>query len=87
MKAKAPKMRAKSLLGEVEAGRFVSRLTPDRRRELVAVAEATVVRDSRINLRLSSRDLELLKRQAAREGLPYQTYLASVLHKVATGQR
>jgi predicted DNA binding CopG/RHH family protein len=80
-------MRAKSLLGEVEAGRFVSRLTPDRRRELVAVAEATVVRDSRINLRLSSRDLELLKRQAAREGLPYQTYLASVLHKVATGQR
>lgn len=75
------------LLASVERGEWVSRLTPKRRNELAAAATATLRRDERINLRISSRDLELLKRQAAREGLPHQTYIASVLDKVATGQR
>jgi predicted DNA binding CopG/RHH family protein len=38
-------------------------------------------KDARITIRLSSIDLERLKRKAAIEGLPYQTYIASVLHK------
>jgi len=38
-------------------------------------------KDARINIRLSLADLEMLKRRAVEEGLPYQTLIASVLHK------
>jgi predicted DNA binding CopG/RHH family protein len=38
-------------------------------------------KDARINIRLSTADLEMLKRRAAEEGLPYQSLIASVLHK------
>jgi len=42
-------------------------------------------KNSRINIRLSSTDLNLLKRKAAQEGMPYQTLIASVLHKFVAG--
>ena len=51
-----------------------------------AVAEATVRKDARINIRLSSRDLRSLQARALREGMPYQTLVASVLHKFVDGQ-
>lgn len=38
-------------------------------------------KDARINIRLSTADLEMLKRRAAEEGLPYQSLIASILHK------
>ena len=37
--------------------------------------------DKRINIRISSRDLQALKKRALAEGIPYQTLVASVLHK------
>ena len=40
-------------------------------------------KDARINIRLSVADLEMLKRRAVEEGLPYQTLISSVLHKYA----
>lgn len=42
-------------------------------------------KDARINIRLSSNDLDRLKSIAAKEGLPYQTLISSVLHKYAAG--
>jgi hypothetical protein len=41
------------------------------------------VRDRRLNIRLSSKDLAIQKRALA-EGLPYQTLIASLPHKYAT---
>jgi predicted DNA binding CopG/RHH family protein len=38
-------------------------------------------KDKRINIRISSRDLELLKLRSMKEGLPYQTFISSILHK------
>ena len=49
-------------------------------------AAATLSKDKRINIRLSSRDLEELQMRAAEEGMPYQTLIASVLHKYASGR-
>jgi predicted DNA binding CopG/RHH family protein len=49
-------------------------------------AEATFRKDKRINIRISSRDLNLLQRRALSEGIPYQTLIASVLHKYVGGQ-
>jgi len=42
-------------------------------------------KDARVNIRLSTADLEMLKRRAAEEGLPYQSLIASVLHKYVSG--
>jgi predicted DNA binding CopG/RHH family protein len=42
-------------------------------------------KDARINIRISSSDLDRLKQIAAYEGLPYQTLIASVLHKYSAG--
>lgn len=49
------------------------------------VAEATFKKDSRINIRISSKDLRALQKRALAEGIPYQTLVASVLHKFAEG--
>ena len=43
-------------------------------------------RDRRINIRISTRDLDAIQKRALEEGLPYQTLIASVLHKYATGR-
>lgn len=51
----------------------------------VAAAKNYMKKDKRINIRLSSFDLQQLKSKAAREGLPYQTMISSILHKVANG--
>ena len=42
-------------------------------------------KDARINIRVSAADLEMIKRRAVEEGLPYQTLIASILHKYASG--
>lgn len=44
-------------------------------------AAATFKKDQRINIRISSRDLQAIKKRALAEGIPYQTLIASVLHK------
>jgi predicted DNA binding CopG/RHH family protein len=49
-------------------------------------AEATFKKDTRINIRLSSRDLRALQVRAMQEGVPYQTFVSSVLHKFINGQ-
>jgi predicted DNA binding CopG/RHH family protein len=49
-------------------------------------AEATFRKDTRINIRLSSRDLRALQVRAMQEGVPYQTLVSSVLHKYVDGQ-
>jgi predicted DNA binding CopG/RHH family protein len=42
-------------------------------------------KDARVNIRISSNDLARLKQKAAYKGLPYQTFIASVLHEYAAG--
>ena len=48
-------------------------------------ARATLQKNKRINIRLSERDLLGLQTKAVEEGLPYQTLIASVLHKYVRG--
>ena len=49
-------------------------------------ARESLKKDKRINIRISSRDLQGLQRLAVNEGMPYQTLIASVLHKYVTGR-
>ena len=50
-----------------------------------AAAEATFKKDQRLNIRISSRDLKSLQARALEEGVPYQTFAASLLHKFVSG--
>ncbi|MFW6368066.1 MAG: CopG family antitoxin [Halothece sp.] len=73
------------ILRDFEAGEFKSVLTPQRKKELAKAAEETFKKDQRINIRISSRDLEAIKRRALEEGIPYQTLVSSILHKYVSG--
>ncbi|MGY8989914.1 MAG: CopG family antitoxin [Flavobacteriales bacterium] len=56
------------------------------KRDLEEAARSTLLKDKRINIRISTRDLERIQMRAAREGIPYQTYISSSLHKLVTGR-
>ena len=73
------------LLEAYESGEFESDPDVDRREYLTRAAEETFKKDKRINIRISSRDLEALQRRALEEGLPYQSLVSSVLHKYVSG--
>ncbi len=56
------------------------------KRQLEEAARNFLQKDKRINIRISSRDLETLQKKAAKEGMPYQTLISSTLHKFVTGK-
>ena len=49
-------------------------------------AEATFKKDRRVNIRISSKDLEAIQKRALEEGLPYQTLIGSLIHKYVSGR-
>jgi predicted DNA binding CopG/RHH family protein len=75
----------RDLLEAVEAGEFESVLTQARKKELEAVASNTLKKDKRINIRISNRDLTAIQSRASEEGIPYQTYVSSIIHKYLSG--
>ena len=75
------------ILADFERGEFESvKDFRDEKRRLEEAAANTLQKDRRINIRISSRDLEKIQARAAKEGIPYQTYIASTLHKVVAGR-
>ncbi|MFM9103104.1 MAG: hypothetical protein ACKOPS_17940 [Cyanobium sp.] len=73
------------LLADFEAGELRSVATPALLKELQEAAKATGLKDQRINIRLSSADLQAIRTRALQEGIPYQTLISSVLHKYVSG--
>jgi len=55
------------------------------RTDYQTIARDTMTKNRKINIRISENDLSALQRRAAREGIPYQTLIGSVLHKYASG--
>ncbi|MCJ7638138.1 MAG: hypothetical protein MUO21_11670 [Nitrososphaeraceae archaeon] len=49
-------------------------------------AKATFLKNKRINIRISQRDLEYIQRRALEEGIPYQTLIASLIHRYISGK-
>jgi predicted DNA binding CopG/RHH family protein len=49
-------------------------------------ARGTFKKDRRVNIRISSRDLEEIQKRALEEEIPYQTLMASILHKYVSGR-
>ena len=57
-----------------------------RKAELMKYARNTLKKDKRLNIRISERDLTELQKKAVSEGLPYQTYVSSIIHKFVSGK-
>jgi predicted DNA binding CopG/RHH family protein len=76
----------RQILRAFEKGELESVATKAELAKLKAAARATAIKDRRVNIRLSSIDLGDIQAKAMEEGVPYQTLIASVLHKYVTGR-
>jgi predicted DNA binding CopG/RHH family protein len=76
----------KKILEAYEAGQLQSVATKSELEKIKAAARVTGIKDRRVNIRLSKGDLNDIQVKALEEGIPYQTLIASVLHKYVTGK-
>lgn len=74
------------VLSAYETGKLKSVATKSELAKFKTAARSTAVKDKRVNIRLSSGDLSDIQVKALEEGVPYQTLIASVLHKYVTGR-
>jgi predicted DNA binding CopG/RHH family protein len=77
----------KEILNSVEQGEW--KRIPNYKEEAARyreAARATMRKDKRVNIRMTERDLVHFQKAAMHEGLPYQTFISSVLHKYINGR-
>lgn len=74
------------VLAAFDKGQLKSVASKSELAKFKAAARATAIKDRRVNIRLSSGDLSDIQTRALEEGVPYQTLIASVLHKYVTGR-
>lgn len=74
------------ILTSYESGKLEPIATKAELAQMKAAARATAIKDQRINIRLSTGDLRDIQAKALQEGMPYQTLIASVLHKYIAGR-
>ena len=76
----------KDLLKSYDAGQWKSvKPSKEDSRRYQSYARSTFQKDRRVNIRISSKDLEDMRKKALQEGIPYQTLMASVIHKYVSG--
>lgn len=77
----------KEILAEYDKNQLKS-TSPSKARlaKFKAAASATFLKEKRVNIRLSTPDLMDIQARALEEGMPYQTLIASVLHKFVSGR-
>jgi predicted DNA binding CopG/RHH family protein len=77
----------KQILSAYERGTLKSVVTSEvSLRRYREYARATLTKNRRVNIRMSTVDLADIQARATEEGIPYQTLMASILHKFATGR-
>lgn len=76
----------KRILTTYNRDEFKSIQSPEQLENVRSAARATTLKDQRINIRMSSDDLDDIREIAREEGLPYQSLIASILHKYVTGR-
>jgi len=81
-----------AIVNAVENGEYVS-LPIDEfeslKKSLKIAADETIKQRSKrkaISIRLFEDDISKLKAMALSEGIPYQTYITHIIHKITTGQ-
>lgn len=74
------------ILQAFEQGQLKSVATKTELARFKSAARATTLKDRRVNILLASGDLRDIQIKALEEGIPYQTLIASILHKYVTGK-
>ncbi len=81
-----------ALESELENGKYQpmeKSALEEEREKAKQIAKKTIQKRTRkksLNLRVYEDDIERIKAIALNQGLPYQTFLSSIIHKVATKQ-
>ncbi|MDA3811902.1 MAG: antitoxin [Spirochaetaceae bacterium] len=77
----------KELMESIENDEYeVVPLSEKEKQAFVQAAINTGKKDQRMNIRMSSTDINKLKAKALHEGMPYQTLVSSILHKYVNNQ-
>ena len=77
----------KQLLKDVESGKYKSvKNLPKEIARFQQIARNTMNKNRSINIRLSEPVLFKIKAKAAEKGLPYQTFIGSILHQYSSGK-
>ena len=77
----------RQILAAYESGKLKPVVTSEASlRRYREYARATLTKNRRVNIRVSAQDISDIQARAVEDGLPYQTLMASVLHKFATGR-
>lgn len=78
----------KALLKSYDNGKWKPLKNLKSRKELYTeYAKAALRKDKRLNIRMSSRDIEGIQKIAVNEGIPYQTLISSILHKYVANHK
>ena len=86
MKKKNVNNEEKDILDSYEQGQW--KPVKNRKREIEKLqqyARNTLQKDKRINIRMSSKDLDRVRVMAIQQGIPYQTLISSIIHKYVSG--
>jgi predicted DNA binding CopG/RHH family protein len=77
----------KEILESYENGEWRSVKNFEKKKlEYQQAAKNTTLKNKRINIRLTEKDLSDLKAKSIEEGMPYQTLVASIIHKYVAGK-
>ncbi len=76
----------KEILEDFEKGEMKS-VKEAEKESYVKQAQNTLKKSKNINIRISERDLQKIKAIAARKGLPYQTFISSLLHQYSAKKK
>jgi predicted DNA binding CopG/RHH family protein len=81
------KKKEKELSDSIDSAEWTSvKNLKDWKSKLKKAAKSTLTKDTRMNIRIHKRDMNLLKIKALEQGIPYQTLVSSILHKYVSGK-
>lgn len=74
------------LAKSLETEEWVSDLTKKEKKQLEEYARNSLMKQKRINIRMTERDLKKIQAKAIEEGIPYQSLISMLIHKYNEGK-
>ena len=75
----------KEIMESYENGEWVSS-GDELKEEIRQAAKNSILKNKRINIRLTEKDYHDIQVKAMEEGIPYQTLISSIIHKYNKGE-
>jgi predicted DNA binding CopG/RHH family protein len=74
------------LAKSLETEEWISDLTKKEKKQFEEYARNSLMKQKRINIRMSERDLKKIQAKAIEEGIPYQSLISMLIHKYNEGK-